>query len=249
VIDLIKPDSGDVKIFGERSGNRLCIPGRNVGYMPQEISLLDYFSIKEMAVYFGRVNGMKSEVIQKKLNHFIEMLELPNEDTLIGELSGGQKRNVSFIVSVLHKPKLLILDEPTVGLDPILREKMWNFLAEAVQTSQTTIIITTHYIEEAVNANDVGLMREGKILAVDSPQNILRNLQADTLEDAFLNLCNKENNYYGTMFPNSEGEHSKFEPQQTILEDDSATNKNINTLTKIQIINVRYFKNMYRHYA
>ncbi len=249
MIDLIKPDSGDVKIFGENSGNRLCIPGRNVGYMPQKISLLDYFSIKEMAVYFGRVNGMKCEVIQKKLNHFIEMLELPNEDTLIGELSGGQKRNVSFIVSVLHKPKLLILDEPTVGLDPILREKMWNFLAEAVQTSQITIIITTHYIEEAVNADDVGLMREGKILVVDSPQNILRNLQADTLEDAFLNLCNKENNYYGTMFPNSEGEHSNFEPQQIVLEDDSAANKNINSLTKIQIINLRYFKNMYRHYA
>jgi ABC-2 type transport system ATP-binding protein len=117
---------------------------------------------------------------------------------------GGQKRNVSFIVSALHKPKLLILDEPTVGLDPILRERMWNFLAETVQTSQTTIIITTHYIEEAANANDVGLMREGKILSVDSPQNILPNLQADTLEDAFLNLCHKENKFYGTMFPKSE---------------------------------------------
>jgi ABC-2 type transport system ATP-binding protein len=171
--------------------------------MPQEIGLLDYFSIKEMAFYFGIINGMKSGDVQKSLNHLIDLLELPDEDTMISGLSGGQKRNVSFIISVIHKPKLLILDEPTVELDPILREKMWNFLDETIQSSGTTIIITTHYIQEAIKAGVVGIMRKGEILAVDASRNILQNLQADTLEDAFLILCNKESNYYESNFPST----------------------------------------------
>ncbi len=117
MVDLIEPDSGNIEVFGEKSGKRVCIPGQNLGFMFQEISLLDYFSIREMAFYFGKINGMKNGDIEKSLNHLIDMLELPDEDTLISGLSGGQKRNVSFIVTVLHKPKLLILDEPTVGLD------------------------------------------------------------------------------------------------------------------------------------
>jgi ABC-type multidrug transport system ATPase subunit len=243
----MKPDSGEVKVFGESPGNRECIPGRNLGYMPQEIGLLNYFSIKEMAFYFGIISGMKSDKVQTSLDHLIDLLELPNEDTMISGLSGGQKRNVSFIISVIHKPKLLILDEPTVGLDPILREKMWNFLDETIQSSQSTIIITTHYIEEAIKASVVGIMRQGEILAIDAPRNILQNLQADTLEDAFLNLCNKESNYYETNFPKIEGEHSNFSSRVPV--DSSKTDNNVSVFRKIQMINFRNFKNMYRHYS
>jgi ABC-2 type transport system ATP-binding protein len=247
VVDLIKPDSGKIEVFGEESGKRVSIPGRNLGFMFQEISLLDYFSIREMAFYFGKINGMKSGDIEKSLNHLIDMLELPDEDTLISGLSGGQKRNVSFIVTVLHKPKLLILDEPTVGLDPILREKMWSFLEETIHSSKTTIIITTHYIEEAIRANEVGIMRQGKLLAVDAPRNILRNLQTDTLEDAFLKLCNKENNYYEANFSRTEGEGSNSD--RLVPENNVTTRKSVNSFTKIQMLNDRSFKSMCRHQA
>jgi ABC-type multidrug transport system ATPase subunit len=245
VIDLIKPDSGEVKVFGEHLGTRNShIPGRNVGYMPQEICLLDYFSIKEHAYYFGKINGMKSDDIQKNLTNLIDMLELPDEDTMICDLSGGQQRNVSFIVSVIHRPKLLILDEPTVGLDPILREKMWSFLEEVNQSTKTTIIITTHYIEEAIKANEVGLMRQGEILTIDAPRNIMNNLQTDTLEEAFVNVCNKENNYYETNFPKSENDDSINE--RFVFENNSTSDKK-SSFMKIKMINDKNLKSICRH--
>jgi ABC-type multidrug transport system ATPase subunit len=122
---------------------------------------------------------------------------------------------------------------------------MWNFLDETIQSTGTTIIITTHYIEEAIKANVVGIMRQGEILAVDAPRNILQNLQADTLEDAFLVLCNKESNYYETIFPKIEGEHSNF--QLRVLS--SKNNKNVSAFRRIQMINFRNFKKLIGHYS
>jgi ABC-type multidrug transport system ATPase subunit len=121
---------------------------------------------------------------------------------------------------------------------------MWGFLEETIQTTKTTIIITTHYIEEAIRANEVGIMREGKLLAVDAPRNILHNLQSDTLEDAFLNLCNKGDNYYEANFPRTDrGESSNSE--RLVLEN----SENVNSFTKFIILNDRNFKNLYRHQA
>lgn len=103
--------------------------------------------------------------------------------------SGGQKRRVSLAAALVHSPPLLILDEPTVGVDPLLRQSIWKHLVTLAQTEKITVVITTHYIEEARQANVVGLMRHGKLLAEDSPDNLMSQHKMDNLEDVFLKLC------------------------------------------------------------
>lgn len=106
--------------------------------------------------------------------------------------SGGQQRRVSFAVALMHDPELLILDEPTVGVDPLLRQSIWNHLVHITKAGQKTVIITTHYIEEARQAHTIGLMRSGRLLAEESPQVLLSMYRCQSLEDVFLKLSRKQ---------------------------------------------------------
>jgi ABC-type multidrug transport system ATPase subunit len=185
IIGLQSLNTGTITVFGEKNGSL----HNELGYMPQEVQLIERFSIREIVYYFGYLYGMYREEIEERLQYFMKYFMLPDENRMLYKCSSGQQRSVSFIVSVIHNPKLLILDEPTVGLDPVLRQKMWDFLKMTVETTNMTIIITTHYIEEARKADYVGFMREGKLLAEDAPQKIMNNLQVSTLEEAFVQLC------------------------------------------------------------
>ena len=108
--------------------------------------------------------------------------------------SGGQKRRVSLAIALIHNPDLIILDEPTVGVDPLLRQKIWSYLVNLSLDQGKSILITTHYIEEARRANVIGLMRQGRLLAEDSPMALLAKYERETLEDVFVNLCSKDEN-------------------------------------------------------
>lgn len=147
-------DEGSIKVLGK---NALKLPGHKIGYMPQQIALIDEFTIKEVIYYFGRISGMTYQKIEERFNFLKILLDLPSEERYVGNCSGGQQRRVSFAVAILHEPELLILDEPTVGLDPILRDGIWNFLVETTSTSNLAVIITTHYIEEAKQATSVSI--------------------------------------------------------------------------------------------
>lgn len=131
------------------------VPGKRVGYMPQEIALYAEFTIKETMMYFGWIFGMKTNDIMERLQFLLNFLDLPSQNRLVKNLSGGQQRRVSFAVALMHDPELLILDEPTVGVDPLLRQSIWNHLVQITKTGQKTVIITTHYIEEARQAHTV----------------------------------------------------------------------------------------------
>lgn len=182
LVGLLELDGGDIEIFGGPAKN---IDKLKVGYMPQENSLITEFTVGEMVWFMGTIFGLSSERIRDRMKFLSELLELPNRNKLIRECSGGQQRRVSFALTLIHEPELLILDEPTVGLDPLLRNKIWNYLIEITETQKVTVLLTTHYIEEARQSTRVGLMRGGEMIAEDSAENILRMTECDSLDEAF----------------------------------------------------------------
>lgn len=124
---------------------------------------------------------------------FEQFLQLPTAKRFVKNLSGGQQRRVSFAATLLADPEVMILDEPTVGVDPVLRQNIWDHLVDLTKNSNKTIIITTHYIEETRQAGIIGLMRSGRLLAEESPTRLMEMHNVDTLEDVFLKLSRKQN--------------------------------------------------------
>uniref|UniRef100_A0A2H8TY93 ABC transporter G family member 23 n=1 Tax=Melanaphis sacchari TaxID=742174 RepID=A0A2H8TY93_9HEMI len=165
---------------------------KSVGYMPQDLCLESTLTIKETFEYYGTLYAMKKNKIKRKIDEINAFLQLPNLNSLVKDISGGQSRRVSLGVCLFHNPKLVILDEPTVGIDPLMKQEIWNELTKMVEQQQKTIIITTHYIEEANSANRIGLMRNGVLVDEGSPQEIMFKYTAESLESAFLILCSDQ---------------------------------------------------------
>lgn len=187
---MIGLDGGEITALGHKTkANEIQKAGHRIGYMPQETALIGELTIKETIYYFGKIFQMPMDKLRERYDMLHKLLELPRGDHRVEDCSGGQMRRVSFAAAMIHEPDLLILDEPTVGLDPILREKIWNFMLNVTRTSKLAIIITTHYIDEAKQADCCGLMRNGILLAEDTPNNIISRHEVDNLEEAFLKLC------------------------------------------------------------
>uniref|UniRef100_A0A3B4Z105 ABC transporter G family member 23-like n=1 Tax=Stegastes partitus TaxID=144197 RepID=A0A3B4Z105_9TELE len=190
IVGTLKISRGHITVLGKPPafpGHN--VPGRMVGYMPQELALYNEFTISDTLTFFGRVHGLTSKETQARMDFLIDFLDLPQKHSLVRNLSGGQRRRVSLGAALLQNPELLILDEPTVGVDPVLRAKIWQHLVEIVKTGKVSVIITTHYIEEARQAHVVGLMRNGRLLAEGPPEAVMKQHSATTLERAFLQLC------------------------------------------------------------
>ncbi|XP_031843264.1 ABC-type transporter snustorr isoform X3 [Nomia melanderi] len=189
-------NSGEIWVLGGKPGTKGSgVPGKRVGYMPQEIALYGEFTIRETMMYFGWIFGMCTAEIVDRLRFLLQFLDLPSQNRLVKNLSGGQQRRVSFAVALMHDPELLILDEPTVGVDPLLRQSIWNHLVQITKDGNKTVIITTHYIEEARQAHMIGLMRSGRLLAEESPRALLQMYNCSSLEDVFLKLSRKQGQY------------------------------------------------------
>ncbi|XP_041373715.1 ABC transporter G family member 20-like isoform X1 [Gigantopelta aegis] len=225
IVGRLGVDEGRVVVLGNVPGARgHGIPGRQVGYMPQEMALYQKFTISDTMTYFGHLHGMTRTQIGKRIDFLLDFLTLPDKHQMVEQLSGGQKRRVSLASALLQEPELLILDEPTVGVDPVLREKIWEHLLQIAQNmTRTTIIITTHYIEEARQASCVGLMRDGRLLAEDKPETLMHKLKINSLELVFLHLCHRdqqvretERNSQDVMFQDSV-QDSSFQPTSSLM--------------------------------
>ncbi|UXI22939.1 coenzyme Q-binding protein COQ10-like protein [Sarcoptes scabiei] len=193
ILGRLEPKTGSVSVFGSRPGSKNSdIPGSGVGFMPQELALFSTFTFEETLYYFGLLHRIPKDEIAKRTDFLIELLNLPPKTKRIEHCSGGQQRRASIALTLFHSPPLLILDEPTVGVDPLLRLKIWQYLEFLCQNNRMTIIITTHYIEESRAASYLAFMRFGRILTQDTPENLLNKYQKTVLEDVYLILCQND---------------------------------------------------------
>ncbi|MET0524957.1 MAG: ABC transporter ATP-binding protein [Nocardioides sp.] len=174
--------SGSVKVFGEEAGSA---PLRNrVGYVTQAASVYDDLTVTENLVFFARVLGVGRDHVDR----CIEDVDLRSHaDQVVGNLSGGQRSRASLAVALLGEPDLLVLDEPTVGLDPVLRRDLWALFHRIAQGG-AGVFVSSHVMDEAERCERLILMREGEIIAHDSPQAIMDSTGTGNVEEAFLKI-------------------------------------------------------------
>ncbi|KAF7487791.1 ABC transporter G family member 20 [Sarcoptes scabiei] len=192
ILGRISGYTGEVRLFNRVIDSLNKPLPHQIGYMPQDNVLYNDFNAIEMLTYFGSLYQIEAMRLKLQINRLMKLLELDqnkHSEKLISQLSGGQKRRVSLAIALLHEPKLLILDEPTVGVDPLLREVIWNHLKSLVSSRRNTVILTTHYIEESRNAHMIGFLRHGKLLIQAQPQWLLQHCRVRTMEEVFLQLC------------------------------------------------------------
>lgn len=156
----------------------------NVGYVTQEPSVYGDLTVRENLAYFGRI----VRVGEDRVDEILERVGLASrQDKVVRTLSGGERARVSLATALLHEPELLVLDEPTVGLDPVLRRDLWDFFHELAHGG-TTLLVSSHVMDEATRCDRLVLLGDGQILAVDTPSRLLERTGATELDDAFLRL-------------------------------------------------------------
>lgn len=187
---LLRESSGEVIVHGIRIPDRRILS--MIGYMPQDLALYPEITIEQTLEFFASLHLMEREDASRRieeLTKFVSLYERRKE--MISRLSGGMKRRVSLIASMIHNPKILILDEPTVDVDPELRDSFWKHFFKLKENGHT-IIITTHYMDEAMKCDRVAFMRDGDLLALGDPHEITRENGTESLEEAFLKLSREK---------------------------------------------------------
>lgn len=189
LIGISKPSSGEAKVAGFDVKSNTEMVKKSIGYMSQKFSMYDDLTIKENITFFGGIYGLSKIQIKEKTVQLIEKLQLETvADKLVGSLPLGWKQKLAFSVALLHEPKIVFLDEPTGGVDPITRRQFWEMIyAEAHKG--TTLFVTTHYMDEAEYCDRVSIMVEGHIEALDTPKNLKQQYGVDTMNEVFLKLA------------------------------------------------------------
>ena len=189
LIGISKPSSGEATVAGFDITKQSEMVKKNIGYMSQKFSLYDDLTIKENIMFFGGIYGLSRKEIKEKTAVLIAELELEEvANQLVGALPLGWKQKLSFSVALLHEPKIIFLDEPTGGVDPITRRQFWEMIYAQAHKG-TTIFVTTHYMDEAEYCDRVSIMVEGKIEALDSPKNLKKQFKVDSMNEVFLKLA------------------------------------------------------------
>ncbi|NCQ16843.1 MAG: ABC transporter [Ignavibacteria bacterium CG22_combo_CG10-13_8_21_14_all_37_15] len=189
LIGISKPSSGSAEIAGFDIYKETEQIKKSIGYMSQKFSLYEDLTIRENIQLFGGIYGLSNKQIQKKSNELINKLNLQNKaDKLVASLPLGWKQKLAFSIAILHDPKIVFLDEPTGGVDPITRRQFWDMIYEAAHNG-ITVFATTHYMDEAEYCNRVSIMVDGVITALDSPNNLKKQYNANSMDEVFLTLA------------------------------------------------------------
>jgi len=193
LIGISKPTSGNAKVANFDVYKNTEDIKKNIGYMSQKFALYDDLTVKENITFFGGIYGLSRKIIKEKTALLIEELNLQEvSNQLVGSLPLGWKQKISFSVALLHNPKIVFLDEPTGGVDPITRRQFWEMIYKTANNG-TTIFVTTHYMDEAEYCDRVSIMVDGKIEALDTPKNLKKQFKSTTMNDVFLKLARKTN--------------------------------------------------------
>ena len=184
LIGMEQRSSGDVYILGTLMPKLNML--QQIGYMAQSDALYTELTAIENLEFFASLYGLRGQHRAQRIQEVMKLVNLKEHlYKQVGQYSGGMKRRLSLAISLLHEPALLILDEPTVGIDPILRQSIWREL-RSLTAKGTTIVLTTHVMDEAEKCDRLGMIRDGELLAVDSPQALIDATQSSTLEEAFI---------------------------------------------------------------
>lgn len=191
---ISNPTSGDARVLGEK------IPDGNIsskiGYMPQETGVYLGLTVDQNLKFYGRIFNLQRVDMEKREAELLKFVDLVDWKYEMAEnLSGGMKHRLSLACTLIHQPELLFLDEPTVGVDPELRLSFWDYFNQ-LRERGVTILITTHYMDEARHCDRIGFMQRGHLIAEDTPLNLLKESGKDSLEDAFLEFSKRDETHH-----------------------------------------------------
>jgi ABC-2 type transport system ATP-binding protein len=186
IVGMLKIHDGSVLVFGKKAGSPEL--RKVVTYMGQDMSVYTDLTVRENLSYFATMTGQNRREVKTTVTRVLEQVDMMDKiDAMVSDLSGGQKQRVSLALALIGSPKLMVLDEPTVGLDPVLRDRLWN-LFNKLADSGISMIISSHSMDEAERCDDLVLIRDGRVIAHDSPQGLLEKTNTRKVEHAFLKL-------------------------------------------------------------
>lgn len=179
--------SGRIEVLGTQMP-KLKMMNR-IGYMAQSDALYTELTAKENLQFFGALFGLRGDKLRSRIQKVMELVNLTDHlKRSVGSYSGGMKRRLSLAIALMHEPEILILDEPTVGIDPVLRKSIWDEF-DKLSHNGTTILVTTHVMDEADKCHRLGMVRDGRLIATGTPEALKRETNSTSIEEAFL--------YYG----------------------------------------------------
>ena len=186
---LSYPTSGRINVAGYDVYKQREKVKQNIGYMSQRFSLYEDLTVKENFRFYGGIYRLGNKEIREKTDYYLKKLNLTKaKDTILSSIPLGWKQKLAFSVAVMHNPKIVFLDEPTGGVDPITRRQFWNMIYEAAQDG-ITVFVTTHYMDEAEYCDRVSIMVEGRIEALNSPAKLKEKYSVETMNDVFIKLA------------------------------------------------------------
>ena len=186
ILGLLSPQEGSIKINNQNYSHN------DLGYMPQQYALYEELSVNENLEIFSNLNNIsKKSEVKKRSNDLLNLIELSDKaKELVHNLSGGMKQRLSMAIAMINNPQILLLDEPTVGIDPVLRESFWKHFKK-LNKNEITILITSHVMDDAMKCDKVIFFIEGTIVAYDTPVNLVKYTKTNNLGEAFVHIVNK----------------------------------------------------------
>ncbi len=186
---LSKPTAGEIHVAGYDVFKESEKIKKNIGYMSQKFSLYEDLKVKENFNFYGGIYGLSRKDIRERTNHLLEKLELQDtRNKLTSSLPLGWKQKIAFSIAIMHNPKIVFLDEPTSGVDPITRRQFWDMIYDAAHDG-ITVFVTTHYMDEAEYCERVSIMVDGRIEALNTPTALKQQYGVDSMEEVFLKLA------------------------------------------------------------